>query len=219
LAALVGVEQHSQGREGISRGIVRFLDIVALPWNAAGARFSWEGAMGMNGNRLRVRCWNGGALQAATIIALAAVCGASSADEVTASAPGRAVLAQTTSDDPCRYLTAQEMGKAFGRPMQSSKLANICQYRGTGTGMVVLKVEAGTEGAILRSAKSASAQGQKQVEKVSTAVGEAYFDSTFPVFIGRVGNREVQIETTIQPMPREAMIAVGTRIMETLSRQ
>ena len=85
--------------------------------------------------------------------------------------------------------------------------------------MVVLKVEAGTEGAILRSAKSASAQGQKEVEKVSTAVGEAYFDSTFPVFIGRVGNREVQLEATIEPVPREPMIAVGKKILETLSRK
>jgi hypothetical protein len=25
------------------------------------------------------------------------------------------------------------MGKAFGRPMKSSKLANVCEYRGTGT--------------------------------------------------------------------------------------
>jgi hypothetical protein len=27
----------------------------------------------------------------------------------------------------------------------------------------------------------------------------------------------VQIETTIEPVPRDAMIAVGTRIMETLA--
>jgi hypothetical protein len=32
-----------------------------------------------------------------------------------------------------------------------------------------------------------------------------------------VGNHEVQVETTIQPLPRDAMIAVGTRIMETLA--
>ncbi len=162
----------------------------------------------MNETRLRARNLKGGALQAATIIALAAGCSASST-----------VLAQTTSDDPCRYFTAQEMGKAFGSPMKSSKLANVCEYRGTGTGMVVVKVETGTEGTILRHVKSASAQGQKGAEKVSTAVGEAYFDSILPAFIGRVGNREVQIETTIQPVPREAMIAVGTRILETLARK
>jgi hypothetical protein len=103
--------------------------------------------------------------------------------------------------------------------MKSSKLANVCEYRGTGTGMVVVKVETGTEGTILRHVKSASAQGQKGAEKVSTAVGEAYFDSILPAFIGRVGNREVQIETKIQPVPREAMIAVGTRILETLARK
>jgi hypothetical protein len=48
--------------------------------------------------------------------------------------------------------------------------------------------------------------------------GEAYFESILPAFIGRVGNHEVQIETTIEPVPREAMIAVGLRIMETLAR-
>ena len=173
----------------------------------------------MHETRRRARSWKSGTLRAATITALAVACTASSADGTKASAPARAVLAQTTSDDPCAYFTAEAMGKAFGSPMKSSKLANVCEYRSTGTGMVVLKVEAGTEGAILRHAKSASAQGQKGVEKVSTAAGEAYFDGTFPVFIGRVGHREVQIETTIQPVPREAMIAVGTRIMETLSRK
>ena len=83
----------------------------------------------------------------------------------------------------------------------------------------VALAHAGSEGNILRYAKSATAQGQKEVEKVPTPAGEAYFDRTLPAFIGRVGNQEVQIETTIQPVPREAMIAVGTRILETLSRK
>ena len=48
---------------------------------------------------------------------------------------------------------------------------------------------------------------------------EAYFDRELSVFIGRVGNHEVQIETTIQPVPRETMIAVGGRIMESLARR
>ena len=34
-------------------------------------------------------------------------------------------------------------------------------------------------------------------------------------FVGHVGNYDVQIETIIQPVSRDAMIAVGTRIMET----
>jgi hypothetical protein len=103
--------------------------------------------------------------------------------------------------------------------MKSSKLANVCEYRAAGTDVVVVKVEAGPEGTILRHVKGASAQKGAGAEKVPTAVGEAYFDSTLPVFVGRVGNREVQIETTIQPLPRDAMIAAGTRIMETLARQ
>jgi hypothetical protein len=131
--------------------------------------------------------------------------------------PARAGVAQSTSDDPCRFSTAEAMGSAFGRRMKSSTLANVCEYRGTGTDVVVVKVEAGPEGTILRHVKSASAQSHEGAEKVATAVGEAYFDSTLPVFIGRVGNHEVQVETTIQPLPRDAMIAVGTRIMETLA--
>jgi hypothetical protein len=67
--------------------------------------------------------------------------------------------------------------------------------------------------------KSAVAQGHKGAEKVAAAAGEAYFESILPAFVGRVGNREVQIETTIEPVPREAMIAVGLRIMETLARK
>jgi hypothetical protein len=175
--------------------------------------------VGMQRTPRRARISRSGALLAGTVIALAVGCSAASADEARQSAPAGAVSGRTTTADPCQYFTAQEMGKAFGRPMQSSKLANVCQYRGTESGMVVVKVEAGPEGNILRYAKGAAAQGLKEVQKVSTPAGEAYFDSTLPAFIGRVGNQEVQIETTIQPVPREAMIAVGTRILETLSRK
>lgn len=145
--------------------------------------------------------WRSVALQVATCIGLMCVCGA----------------AQSASDDPCRFFTADAMGKAFGRPMKSSKLANVCDYRGPGTDRVVVKVSAGPEGTIMRHAKATSAQGDKTVEKVAIPVGEAYFDSTLPVFVGRVGNHEVQIETTIQPVPREQMITVGGRILATLA--
>ena len=176
--------------------------------------------MGLHGTRLRARSWTCGALQAVTIIAVAAGCSASSADEANAPVPAaRADAAQSTSDDPCRYVTAQDMGKAFGRPMKSSKLVNVCEYRGAEGLLVVMKVQTGPEGTIMRHARSASAQSHKGAEKVASAAGEAYFDSIIPVFIGRVGNQEVQLETTIQPVPREAMIAVGLRVMETLARK
>lgn len=171
------------------------------------------------GTRRRARRWRSGTLQAAIFVALVAGCSASPADQADASAPGRAGVAQSTSDDPCRFSTAEAMGSAFGRQLKSSKRANVCEYRGTGTDVVFVKVEAGTEGAILRHAKAASAQSASGAEKVVTAVGEAYFDSILPAFIGRVGNHEVQIETTIQPPPRDAMIAVGTRIMEIMARK
>ncbi len=161
----------------------------------------------------RVRNWRRVARQA-TLIAL--VAGGFPVDGIHASAPAGAGVAQTASDDPCRFATADSVGKAFGRPMKSSKLANVCQY-GDGSGMVVVKVAAGPEGTILRHVKATLAQGIKGPEKVTTTVGEAYFDSILPVFIGRVGNYDVQLETTIQPVPRDAMIAVGTGILKTLA--
>ena len=176
--------------------------------------------MGINGTRLRARSWTCGALQAATIIAVAAGCSASSADEANAPAPAaRADVAQNTSEDPCRYVTAQEMEKAFGRPMKSSKRVNVCEYRGTENGLVAVKVTTGPEGTIMRHVKTAAAQGHNGAEKEAAAAGEAYFDSIHHTFIGRVGNHDVQIETTIRPVPREAMIAIGLRVMETLARK
>lgn len=166
----------------------------------------------------RIRSGSGGALRAATFLAVIAA-SASAAPQAVASAPPRGRASQSTSDDPCRFVTAAAMGAVFGRPMKSSKVADVCDYRGPGTDRVVVKVATGPEGTILRHVKAASAQGDKEVEKVATPVGEAYFDNTLPVFIGRVGNHEVQIETTIQPLPRDAMIAAGIRMMETLARK
>ena len=70
---------------------------------------------------------------------------------------------------------------------------------------------------LVRHVKSSVAGGHKGVEKVTTTVGDGYFESILPAFIGRVGNYDVQIETTIEPVPRDAMIALGTRIMETIA--
>jgi hypothetical protein len=172
--------------------------------------------MCIDGRRRRVRNWRGAALRAAAFVVLIAGC-SSLIERADVSAQARAGGAQSTSEDPCRFATAEAVGKAFGRPMQSSKLVDVCQYRGTPTGLVVVRVKAGPEGTILRHVKSAAAQGHKGAEKVTTTVGEAYFDSILPAFIGRVGNYDVQIETTIEPAPRDAMIAVGTRIMENLA--
>ena len=169
-----------------------------------------------DGRLRRVRSWRRAALQASAFVVMIAGC-SSLVDQADVSAQARAGGAQSTSEDPCRFATAEAVGKAFGRPMQSSKLVDVCQYRGTPTGLVVVRVKVGPEGTILRHVKTAAAQGQKGAEKATTTVGEAYFDSILPAFIGRVGNYDVQIETTIEPVPRDAMIAVGTRIMETLA--
>ena len=167
----------------------------------------------------RLRSWRAITLQVATFIAVVGGLGVCRVDQAYASAPGRAGVPQGTSDDACRFFTDDAMSKAFGRPMKSSQLPKVCDYRGPGTDRVVVKVAAGPEGTILRHLKGASAKGEKWAEKVATAAGEAYFDSTLPVFIGRVGNHEVQIETTIQPVPRDTMIAVGGRILESLARK
>jgi len=172
--------------------------------------------MCIDGRLRRVRSWRRAALQASAVLLMIAAW-SSLVDHADVSAQARAGAAQSTSEDPCRFATAEAVGKAFGRPMQSSKHVDVCQYRGTPTGLVVVRVKAGPEGTILRHVKSAAAQGHKGAEKATTTVGEAYFDSILPAFIGRVGNYDVQIETTIQPVPRDAMIAVGTRIMETLA--
>jgi len=172
--------------------------------------------MCIDGRLRRFRSWRRAALQASAFVVMIAGC-SSLIDQADASAQARAGGAQNTSEDPCRFATAEAVGKAFGRPMQSSKLVDVCQYRFTPTGLVVVRVKAGPEGTILQHVKSAAAQGQKGAEKATTMVGEAYFDSILPAFIGRIGNYDVQIETTIEPVPRDAMIAVGTRIMETLA--
>lgn len=168
--------------------------------------------------RRGIGSWKGVVLQAASI-ALIGVCSVAAIDQAKAPASGAANAPQSTVDDPCRFFTADAMGKAFGRPLKSSKLTNVCDYRGPGTDRVVVKIAAGPEGTILRHVKATLAQGDKTVEKVASGVGEAYFDSTLPVFIGRVGNHEVQIETTIQPVPRDTMITVGGHIMEALGRK
>jgi hypothetical protein len=176
--------------------------------------------MGINRTHPRAGSWQCGALHSVMLIAVASGCNSSSAKEANAPRPpARASVAQSASEDPCRYLTAQEMGKAFGRPMTSSKLVNACEYRTTEKGLVVVKVETGPEGTLIRHARKASAEGHKGAEKVATAAGEAYFDSILPAFIGRAGNHDLQIGTTIEPVPREAMIAAGLRIMETLARK
>ena len=179
--------------------------------------------MCLDGRLRRVRSWRRAALQASAFVVMIAGCSAL-VDQADVSAQARAGGAQSTSEDPCRFATAEAVGKAFGRPMQSSKLVDACQYRGTPTGLVAVRVKAGPEGTILRHVKRVAAEGHKGAEKAATTVGEAYFDSILPAFIGRVGNYDVQItisdangEPTIQPVPRDAMIAVGTRIMETLA--
>ena len=179
--------------------------------------------MGIDGRLRRVRSWRRAALQASAFVVMI-VGGSSLVDHADVSAQAGANGAQSTSEDPCRFATAEAVGKAFGRPMQSSKLADVCVYRGTPTGLVAVRVKAGPEGTILRHVKRVAAEGQKGAEKAATTVGEAYFDSVLPAFIGRVGNYDVQItisgangETTIEPVPRDAMIAVGTRIMEILA--
>lgn len=176
--------------------------------------------MGRYGTRRGARTWTWGALQAAAIVAVAVGCSASSANAADAPArAARAGLAQNTGEDPCRHITAQELGKAFGRILTSSKRVNACEYRDSKGGIVIVKVDTGREGAILAHVKRARAEGHKGADKVAAPAGEAYFESILPAFVGRVGNHNVQIETTIEPVPREAMIAVGRQLLEALARK
>lgn len=109
------------------------------------------------------------ALHASAFIMVVACCRAL-VEEAAVSAQARAGGAQSTGD-PCRFATAEAVGKAFGRPMQSSKLVDVCQYRGTPNGLVVVRVKAGPEGTILQHARSAAAQEQKIAEKIRLLSG------------------------------------------------
>ena len=174
----------------------------------------------MSGICQRARGWTA-VLRAATVIAVMAVGTALQGGYVDAVSEDSGVLAQTanvTNADPCRFLTAQEMGKAFGRSIaKSAKINNLCEYTATDRGVIVVRLStAPLEAGVFLFAKTGLARGEKSVTKVPTPVGEAYFDAGLPCFVGRVGNQEVQIETTIEPLPREAMIAVGTRVMQAL---
>src|SRR4051794_17498623 len=100
--------------------------------------------MCIDGRLRRVRSWTRAALQASAFVVMIAGC-SSLVDQAEVSAQARAGAAQSVSDDPCRFATAEAVGKAFGRPMQSSKLADVCQYRGTPTSLVVVRVKAGPE--------------------------------------------------------------------------
>ena len=175
--------------------------------------------MWIDGTRRRARGWSGRVPRAAVFIVLVIAYSGSPAKPVDAAAPASAGVAQSTGEDPCRFATAEAIGSAFGRQMKSTKLANVCEYRGTEAGSVIVKVTAGPEGTILRHVKAASAQSNSGAVKVPTAVGEAYFDSILPVFIGRAGNYDVQIESSIRPLPRDAMIAAGERIMKTIAQK
>lgn len=167
---------------------------------------------------LKVRTWRRAAKQASAIVVLVGCC-SHLPGQAGISAAVRAGAAQSAGADPCRFVSDVEIGKAFGRPLKGSKLAEVCQYKGTGTDVVVVSVRTGPEGTILRHLRTASAQGQKGAERVTTTVGEAYFDSILPAFAARVGDYDVQIETTIEPVPRDAMIAVGNIVLGTLARR
>jgi hypothetical protein len=153
-------------------------------------------------------------LRASAIVAMIAG-GSHLGDQQVASAQARAGGA---AEDPCRFATADVVSKAFGRQLQSSRLTGVCQYKGPAGELVVVQVKAGPEGTIVRHLRTTTAQGNKfGAEKLASKIGEAYYDSVAPVFAGRVGNYDVQVGTTMEPVPRAALIAVGTRILESLA--
>ena len=115
--------------------------------------------MCIDGRVRRDRSWRRAALHAAAFAVMIAGC-SFLFDGPEVSAQARTGGAQTTTEDPCRFATAEAMGKAFGRPMKSSKLADVCQYSGTPTALVVVRVNAGREGTIFSHLKAAAAQGR-----------------------------------------------------------
>ena len=130
---------------------------------------------------------------------------ASSANDANAPVPAaRADVAQSTSENPCRYVTAQEMGKAFGRPMKSSNRQCLPVPR-TESDLVVVKVETGSEGNSCDTRGRFGAGPKNDGESVHCG-RRGVFESILPAFIGGVGDHEVQIDTT-SAGPRQSLWA------------
>jgi hypothetical protein len=113
----------------------------------------------------------------------------------------------------CRFYSAGDMSAALGRKMKISIDSDMqCVYADTGDAGKTLVVQ-------VASSKHESAQMKvvRQAEKIPNVAGEAYFDPDLFGFTARVGNFNVSVQTTILPMPRKEVIAIGTRITQALA--
>jgi hypothetical protein len=114
----------------------------------------------------------------------------------------------------CRFYSASDVSAALGRKMNITiDNDQQCVYRDASDANKTLVVQVHArkhepgEMKIIR----------KTGEKLPAAEGEAYFDADLFGFAALVAGYHVSVQTTIQPMPRKELIAIGTRITQTLA--
>lgn len=113
----------------------------------------------------------------------------------------------------CRFYSASDMSAALGRKMRIGIDSDLqCVYADTGDARKTLVVQVASS-----KYESNRMKVVRQSEKVPSAAGEAYFDADLFGFTARVGDYNVSVQTTILPMPRKEVIAIGTRITQALA--
>ena len=114
----------------------------------------------------------------------------------------------------CRFYSANDVSAALGRTMKITiDNDQQCVYRDTKDANKTLVVQVHAR----QHEPGEMNVIRKTGEKLPSAEGEAYFDSDLFGYAAMVGSYHVSVQTTIQPMPRKELIAIGTRITKTVA--
>ena len=114
----------------------------------------------------------------------------------------------------CRFHSASDVSAALGRTMKITiDNDQQCVYRDVKDANKTVVVQVHER----RQEPGEMKMIRKTGEKLPAADGEAYFDADLFGYAAMVGNYHVSVQTTIQPMPRKELIAIGTRITKTVA--
>jgi len=114
----------------------------------------------------------------------------------------------------CRFYSASDVSAALGRKMNISiDNAQQCVYRDAKDANKTLVVQVHSR----QHEPGEMKVIRKTGEKLPSVEGEAYFDADLFGFAALVGTYHVSVQTTIEPMPRKELIAIGTRITKTVA--
>ena len=114
----------------------------------------------------------------------------------------------------CRFYSASDVSAALGRKMNITiDNDQQCVYRDANDANKTLVVQVHSRKHEPVEMKIIRETG----EKLPSAEGEAYFDADLFGFAAMVAGYHVSVQTTIQPMPRKELIAIGTRITKTVA--